>query len=122
MLRDTLTKSHKSPFRQLKTKSFDFAVKMPYNNQINVPQVASTPREFSVATPSQRGKYHQMKRRLEIELDFITELSPFELASKIEPLLQEAIETVKQTQETELELDIFLILDGREIRFVMEPV
>ena len=63
-----------------------------------------------------------MKRRLEIELDFITELSPFELASKIEPLLQEAIETVKQTQETELELDIFLILDGREIRFVMEPV
>ena len=63
-----------------------------------------------------------MKRRLEIELDVITDLSPFELASKIEPLLQEAIETVKQTQETELELDIFLILDGREIRFVMEPV
>ena len=63
-----------------------------------------------------------MKRRLEIELDFITDLSPFELASKIEPLLQEAIKTVKQTQETELELDIFLILDGREIRFVMEPV
>ena len=63
-----------------------------------------------------------MKRRLEIELDFITDLSPLELASKIEPLLQEAIETVKQTQETELELDIFLILDGREIRFVMEPV
>ena len=59
-----------------------------------------------------------MKRRLEIELDIITDLSPFELASKIEPLLQEAIETVKQTQETELELDIFLILDGREIRFV----
>ena len=63
-----------------------------------------------------------MKRRLEIELDVITDLSPFELASKIEPLLQEAVETVKQTQETELELDIFLILDGREIRFVMEPV
>ena len=63
-----------------------------------------------------------MKRRLEIELDIITDLSPLELASKIEPLLQEAIETVKQTQETELELDIFLILDGREIRFVMEPV
>ena len=63
-----------------------------------------------------------MKRRLEIELDVITDLSPLELASKIEPLLQEAIETVKQTQETELELDIFLILDGREIRFVMEPV
>ena len=63
-----------------------------------------------------------MKRRLEIELDVITDLSPFELASKIEPLLQEAVETVKQSQETELELDIFLILDGREIRFVMEPV
>ena len=31
-----------------------------------------------------------MKRRLEIELDVITDLSPFELASKIEPLLQEA--------------------------------
>ena len=85
-------------------------------------KIASTRRGFSVATPSQRGKYHQMKRRLEIELDVITDLSPFELASKIEPLLQEAIETVKQTQETELELDIFLILDGREIRFVMEPV
>ena len=34
-----------------------------------------------------------MKRTLEVELDVTTELSPFELASKIAPLLQETIDT-----------------------------
>ena len=38
-----------------------------------------------------------MKQRLELELDMITDLSPLELASKIAPLVQEAIETVKKS-------------------------
>lgn len=63
-----------------------------------------------------------MKRRLEVELDFITDLSPLELASKVAPLVREAIDAVKQSLDTELEFDIFLILDGQEVRFVMEPV
>ena len=63
-----------------------------------------------------------MKQRLEVELDVITELSPLELASKITPLVQEMIETVKESLGTELAIDIFLVLDGREVRFVMEPV
>lgn len=33
-----------------------------------------------------------MKHRLEMELDFITDLSPLELASKVAPLVREAIE------------------------------
>ena len=65
---------------------------------------------------------HQMKRRLEVELDFITDLSPLELASKVAPLVREAIDAVKESLDTELEFDIFLILDGQEVRFVMEPV
>ncbi len=63
-----------------------------------------------------------MKRRLEVELDFITDLSPLELASKVAPLVREAVEAVKQSLGAELEFDIFLILDGQEVRFVMEPV
>ena len=63
-----------------------------------------------------------MKQRLELELDVITDQSPLELASKIAPLVQGAIETVKQSLGTELDIDIFLVIDGREIRFVMEPV
>ena len=63
-----------------------------------------------------------MKQRLELELDMITDLSPLELASKIAPLVQEAIETVKKSLGTELEFDIFVVLDGRTVRFVMEPV
>ena len=63
-----------------------------------------------------------MKQRLELELDVITELSPLELASKVAPLVQETIETVKQSLGAELEFDIFLVIDGREVRFVMEPV
>ena len=63
-----------------------------------------------------------MKQRLELELDFITDLSPLELASRIAPLVQEAVEAVKQSLGPELAFDIFLVLDGREVRFVMEPV
>ena len=63
-----------------------------------------------------------MRRRLEVELDFITDLSPLELASKVAPLVREAIDTVKESLGAELEFDIFLILDGQEVRFVMESV
>lgn len=69
-----------------------------------------------------RGKSNQMKQRLELELDVITELSPLELASRIAPLVQETIETIKQSLGAELEFDIFLVIDGREVRFVMGPV
>ena len=63
-----------------------------------------------------------MKRRLEMELDFVTDLPPLELASKITPLVRETIEGLKQALGAELEFDIFLVLDGREVRLVMEPV
>ena len=63
-----------------------------------------------------------MKSRLELELDFITDLSPLELASKIELAVREALEAARQSLGVELEFDIFLVLDGREVRFVMEPV
>ena len=63
-----------------------------------------------------------MKQRLELELDVITELSPLELASRIALLVQETIETIKQSLGAELEFDIFLVIDGGEVRFVMEPV
>ena len=69
-----------------------------------------------------RGKSNQMKHRLELELDVITDLSPLELASKIAPLVREAVEAVMQSLGAELEFDIFLVIDGREIRFVMELV
>jgi hypothetical protein len=57
-----------------------------------------------------------------MELDFVTDLSPLELASKITPVVREAIETMKQTLGSELEFDIFLVLDGHEVRLLMEPV
>ena len=62
-----------------------------------------------------------MKHRLEVELDFITDVS-LELASKIAPLIREAVEAMPQSLDCELEFDIFLVLDGREVRFVLEPV
>ena len=68
------------------------------------------------------GKYHQMKRTLELELDFITDLSPLELASKVAPLISAAIESVKRSVPSELEFDIFFVLAGHEVLFVMEPV
>ena len=63
-----------------------------------------------------------MKSRLELELGFITDVLPVELASKIEPAVREALEAMRQSLGVELEFDIFLVLDGREVRFVMEPV
>ena len=63
-----------------------------------------------------------MKHRLEMELEIATELSPLELASKIAPVVREALEALKESLGTELEFDIFLVLDGREVRFVMESV
>ena len=63
-----------------------------------------------------------MKSRLELELDLITDLSPLELASRIAPLVQEAVEAVRQSLGAELVFDIFLVLDGCEVRFVMEQV
>ena len=63
-----------------------------------------------------------MKHRLEVELDFVTDLSALELASKITPLVREALDAVKQSLGVELEFDIFLVLDGSEVRFVLEPV
>ena len=63
-----------------------------------------------------------MKHRLELEIDIITDLSPLELASKVEQAVQEAIMAVKQSLGPELEFDIFLHLDGLEVRFAIEPV
>ena len=63
-----------------------------------------------------------MKSRLDVELDIVTDLSALELASKIAPLIREAVEAVRLSLGCELEFDIFLVLDGREVRFVMEPV
>ena len=63
-----------------------------------------------------------MKRRLDVELEIVTDISPLELASKIELAVREALETMRQSLGCELEFDIFLVLDGREVRFVMEPV
>ena len=63
-----------------------------------------------------------MKHRFGVELDFITDLSPLELASRVAPLVREAVEAVRQSLGAELEFDIFLVLDGREVRFVMELV
>ena len=63
-----------------------------------------------------------MKHRLDVELDFITDLSPMELASRVTPLVREAVEAAKQSLGVEFEFDIFLVLDGREVRFIMEPV
>ena len=63
-----------------------------------------------------------MKNRFDVELEVATDLSPLELASKIEQAVREALEAVRQSLGTELEFDIFLVLDGREVRFVMEPV
>ena len=63
-----------------------------------------------------------MKHRLDMELDFTTDVSPVELASKIAPVVREALEAMRQSLGTELEFDIFLVLDGCEVRFVMEMV
>lgn len=63
---------------------------------------------------------YPMKHRFDVELDFITDLSPLELASRVAPLVREAVERVRQSLGTELEFDIFLVMDGRAVRFVMD--
>ena len=63
-----------------------------------------------------------MKHRLDVELDFITDLSPLDLASRVALLVREAVEAARQSLGTDLEFDIFLALNGSEVRFVMEPV
>ena len=63
-----------------------------------------------------------MKHVLDVELDIVTDVSPLELASKIEQAVREALETMRQSLDVELEFDIFLVLDGCEVRLVMEPV
>ena len=63
-----------------------------------------------------------MKHILELKLDLITDTSPLEVASKVEQAVREAVETVKQSLGTELAFDVFLVLDGRDVRLVLEPV
>ena len=63
-----------------------------------------------------------MKRRLDVELEVATDLSALELASRIEQAVRKALEAVGLSLGAELEFEIFLVLDGREVRFVMEPV
>ena len=48
-----------------------------------------------------------MKQRLELELDVIADLSPLEIALKVEQAVREAVEAVNQSFGTELEFDIF---------------
>lgn len=60
-----------------------------------------------------------MKHRLDVKLDFTTDLSALEFASTGTPLVQEAVEAVLGV---ELEFDIFRVLDRCEVRFVMEWV
>ena len=61
-----------------------------------------------------------MKRRLDVELDFSTDLSPLELASRVAPLVREAVEKVRQSLGTELEFDIFLdIREGLHLLHAM---
>ena len=58
-----------------------------------------------------------MKSRLDVELDIVTDLSPLELASKIELAVREALEAAWQSLGAELEFDIFLVSvpDGHRI-------
>ena len=63
-----------------------------------------------------------MKQRLELELDVITDLSSVEVASTVEQAVREAVEAVKASLGTELVFDVFVVLDGRAVRLVMDPV
>ena len=53
-----------------------------------------------------------MTHKLDVELEFVTDLLPVELASKVAPLVREALETMRQSFGAELEFDIFLVLMG----------
>ena len=63
-----------------------------------------------------------MQVRLDMELEVLTDLSPSELASKMALVLQEVSESMKQSSNAEFNFHLFLLLDGQEVRFVMEPV
>ena len=39
-----------------------------------------------------------MKQRLDVELEFITDVSPLELASKIAPIVREALDRLRQSR------------------------
>ena len=56
-----------------------------------------------------------MTHKWDVELEFVTDLSPLELASEIAPIVREALEVLRQSLGCELEFDIFLVLDGREV-------
>ena len=47
-----------------------------------------------------------MKQRLELELDVIADLSPLEIALKVEQAVREVIETVKASLVAELVFDV----------------
>ena len=57
-----------------------------------------------------------------MQLEVLTDLSASELASKMALVLQEVSKSMKQSANSEIKFDIFLLLDGQEVRFVMEPV
>ena len=57
-----------------------------------------------------------MTHKLDVELDFITDLSQLELASKIAPTVREAIEAACQSLGAELKFEMFLVLDGHEVQ------
>ena len=45
----------------------------------------------------QRGYHYQMRHRLDLELEIATDLSPVELASKVAPLVREALAGMRQS-------------------------
>ena len=90
---------------------------------LSIATVGSSRRSGNLPMTSKKMELnYQMKRQLGLELDFITDLSPLELASKVAPLVREAVGPVKESLGVELESDIFLVLDRCEVRFVMESV
>ena len=60
-----------------------------------------------------------MNRGWTSNYDVITELSALELASKVEQVVRETIEIVKASLGTEFAFDVFVVLDGCAMRFVM---
>ena len=63
-----------------------------------------------------------MKHRFDVELEVATDLSPLELGSKIEQAVREALEAVGLPLGCDLAFELFLVLDGREVRFMLERV
>ena len=52
----------------------------------------------------------QLTQRLDVELDFITDVSPLELASEIVLIVREVVDGFQQSLGTELEFDVDLRL------------